>query len=116
LKVHLNIILPFTSGSSKWFFTSGFPTNPLSSPYAPHAPPISFFSISPPAQYWVRNTDHSAPHHVPFNHSPVTSSLLCPNILLNTLFSNTLSLRSPLNVSDQVSHPYKTSAELNSQK
>ena len=40
-----------------------------------------------------------------FLHSPVTSSLLCPNILLNTLFSNTLSLRSTLNVSDEVSHP-----------
>jgi len=43
-----------------------------------------------------------------FLHSPVTSSLVGPNILLNTLFSNTLSLRSSLNVSDQVSHPYKT--------
>ena len=31
-----------------------------------------------------------------FLHSPVTSSLSGPNILLNTLFSNTLSLRSPL--------------------
>jgi hypothetical protein len=29
-------------------------------------------------------------------HFPVPSSLLGPNILLNTLFSNTLSLRSPL--------------------
>ena len=42
-----------------------------------------------------------------FLHSLVTSSLLGTNILLNTLFSNTLSLRSSLNVSDQVSHPYK---------
>ena len=41
-------------------------------------------------------------------HSPVTSSLLSPNILLSTLFSNTLSLRFTLNVSDQVSHSYKT--------
>ena len=40
-----------------------------------------------------------------FLHSPVTSSLLGPNILLKTLFSNTVSLRSFLNVSDQVSHP-----------
>jgi len=46
-----------------------------------------------------------------FLHSPVTSSLLGPNILLNTLFSNTLSLRSSLNVSDQVSHPYKTTGK-----
>jgi hypothetical protein len=41
-------------------------------------------------------------------HSPVTSSLLYSNILLSTLFSYTLSLRSFLSVSDQVSHPYKT--------
>jgi hypothetical protein len=38
-------------------------------------------------------------------HSPVTSSLLGPNILPSTLFSDTLSLRSSLNVRDQVSHP-----------
>ena len=38
----------------------------------------------------------------------VTSSLFGPNILLNTLFSNTLSLRSTHSVSDKVSHPYKT--------
>ena len=37
-------------------------------------------------------------------HSPVTSSLLGPNTLLNTLFSNALSLLSSLNVSDQFSH------------
>ena len=47
-----------------------------------------------------------------FLHSPVTSSLLAPNILLNTLFSNTLSLLSSLNVSDQVSHPYKTTSKI----
>ena len=45
-------------------------------------------------------------------HSPVTSSLLDPNILLNTLFSNTLSLRSSPNVSDQVSHSYKTTGRI----
>ena len=47
-----------------------------------------------------------------FLHSPVTSSLLDPNILLNTQFSNTLSLRSSLNVSNQVSHPYKTTGKI----
>jgi hypothetical protein len=39
-------------------------------------------------------------------------SLLGPNILLNTLFSNTLSLRSSVNVSDQVSHPYNTTGRI----
>ena len=47
-----------------------------------------------------------------FLHSTVTLSLLGPNILLNSLFSNTLSLRSSLNVSDQVSHPYKTTGKI----
>jgi len=47
-----------------------------------------------------------------FLHYPVTSSLLVPNTLLNTLFSNTLSLRSSLNVSDQVSHPYRTTGNI----
>jgi hypothetical protein len=46
-----------------------------------------------------------------FPHSPVTLSLLGPNNLLNTLFSNILSLRSYLNVSDQVSNPYTTTAK-----
>jgi phosphoglycerol transferase MdoB-like AlkP superfamily enzyme len=46
-----------------------------------------------------------------FLHSPVTSSLLGPNIL-STLFSNTVSPRSSLNVRDQVSHPYKTTVKI----
>jgi len=37
----------------------------LSSPsHALHVPPISFFSILSPEQYWVRCSDHSAPHYV----------------------------------------------------
>ena len=45
-------------------------------------------------------------------HSPVTSSFLGPNILLNTMFSNTLSFLSSLHVSDQASHPYKTTGKI----
>jgi hypothetical protein len=37
---------------------------------------------------------------------------LGPNILLSTSFSKTLSLHSSLNVSDQVSHPYKTTGKI----
>ena len=43
-----------------------------------------------------------------FLHYPVTSPLLGRKILLNTLCTNTLSLRSSLNESDDISHPYKT--------
>jgi hypothetical protein len=81
-------------------------------PYLPHALPILFVSILPPAQYWVRSTDHSAPRYAASSIPPVTSSLLGPNTLLYTLFSNTLSLRSSLNVGDQVSHPYKTTGKI----
>ena len=47
-----------------------------------------------------------------FLHSPFTSSLVGPNIYLSTQFSNTLSLCFSLNVSDQVSHPYKTTGKI----
>jgi hypothetical protein len=40
------------------------------------------------------------------------SSLFGPNIPLSTLFSNTLSLCSSLNVRDQVSHPYRTTGKI----
>ena len=43
-----------------------------------------------------------------FPHSPFNSSLLDPNTFLSTLFSNTLSVRFSLGVSDRVAHPYKT--------
>ena len=63
LKIHLNIILPYTPGSPKWSFISHVsppkPCTRLSSPpYALHAPSISFFSILSPEQYWVSSTDH----------------------------------------------------------
>ena len=50
LQVHLNIILPSTSGSPQWSLSpQASPPKPCANlsppPYAPHAPPISFFSI-----------------------------------------------------------------------
>jgi len=45
-------------------------------------------------------------------HYPVTSFLLDPNILLNSIFSNTLRFLSSLNVSDQFSHTYKTTGKI----
>ena len=55
LSSHLRLVLP------RGLLPSGFPTKTLYTPlpyppYALHAPPISFFLILSPAQYWVRNT------------------------------------------------------------
>ena len=47
-----------------------------------------------------------------FLYFPVTWSHINLSILLNTLFSNTLSLRCSLIVSDQISHPYKTRSKI----
>ena len=56
LQIHPNIH-PSTPRSPQWLFPSGSPprpyTPPSPHPYAPHAQPISFFSILSPAQYWV---------------------------------------------------------------
>jgi hypothetical protein len=43
---------------------------------------------------------------------PATSSLLRPNILLSTLFPDTLNLCYFLGVRDQVPHPYKTTSKI----
>ena len=60
LKFHLNILLPSTPGSSKWYLSLGFhlQTPVYTSPDRLHAPPIPFFSNLSPEQYWVRGTDY----------------------------------------------------------
>jgi hypothetical protein len=47
-----------------------------------------------------------------FSQRPDVSSLLGPNILLSTLFSNTTILYYSPSVRDQVSHPYKTTGKI----
>jgi hypothetical protein len=47
-----------------------------------------------------------------FSHTSSYSSFFVPNILLSTLFSNSLSVCSSLNVRDQIWHPYKTTGKI----
>ena len=102
LSSHLCLGLP--SGLCPW----GFPTRTLCIPYVF---PIcatchTHFTLLDLKQY------RSLSSSCNFLHFPITSLLLGTNILLSTVFSNTLSLHSSINVSDQVSHPYKTTGKI----
>ena len=85
-------------------------TNLPSSPYSLHDPPMFLDFITRKIlgeQYRSLSSSLCS-----FLRSHVTSSLLDPNILFSTLFSNTVNLRYSLNVSDQVLHPYKTTGQI----
>ena len=116
LKIHLNIILTSMPWPPTWSLSFRFPhQNPV------YVSPRLIRATCPThhnlldlitrtilgVQYRSLSSSLSS-----FLHSSVTSPPLGPNILLSSLFSNTLSLRSSLNVSDQVSHPYKTTRKI----
>jgi hypothetical protein len=72
---------------------------------------ILFYSIIPVIfgkEYKLRRSSLCS-----FLQPPFTSPRLGSNILLSTLFSNTLSLFSSLNVRDQVLHSFGTTGNLN---
>ena len=110
LSSHLRLSLP--SG----LFPPGFPTKTLYTPYLfpiRATCPAHLILVDLITQTILGEEYRSLSSLLcSFFHSPFTSSLLGPNSLLNTLFSNTLSLRTSLSVSDQVSHPYKTTAKI----
>ena len=102
LSSHLCLGLP--SG----LFPSGFPTKILYiSPFSPirttcptHLILLDFITQTVLGEEYISLTSCL--------HSLVTSSLFGPNILLTPYSQKTLSLCSSLNVSNQVSHPFKT--------
>ena len=97
LKMHLNMILPSTPGSSKWFLSLRFShQNPVYTSLLPRratcpAHLIIFDLVNRTKLGEYRTLSSSL---CSFLHFPVTPSLLGPNILVSALFSNTLSLRS----------------------
>jgi hypothetical protein len=98
------------------YFPQAFPTNTLcttlSSPIRAMCP-AHFIRLDFTTYTILGNVYRSFSSSLcSFLHSHVTPSLLGPNTFLNTLFSNTLNLRSYLNVSDQVSHPYKITGKI----
>ena len=111
LTIHLDIILHFLLRLPSGLVPSSFPIKTL---YMPLVSPIGAtctvhlilldFIIRKLFGEQYRSLSSSL---CSFLYCTVTSSLLGLNILLNTLFANTIILHSSLSVSDQVSHPYK---------
>ena len=111
LQIHLNIILPHTPGSSKWSLSIRFPhLNHVYTSRLPHITTCPAHLILNLITRTILGEEYRSLSSslCSFLHYPVISSLLGPNILLNTPFPNTFSLISSFNVSDHISHSYTT--------
>ena len=95
LEIHPNIIYPSTLRFFQWSLSLRFPTKTL---YTPLSSPIRVTCPAHLILLDVITRTILGEEYKSFSswlcnllHSPVTSSLLGPNILLNTMFSNNLS-------------------------
>jgi len=116
LKIHFNIILPFTPGFSKRSLSLRFPylnpvfisSLPIRATCTAH---LTFLDLITRVTFGEQYTSQSSSLRSLF-HSSDISSFLGPNILLRIILSNTLSPRFSFTVIDQVSHPYKTTGKI----
>jgi hypothetical protein len=104
-KIHFNIILLPMPRSFKWSLYSRSPyQNPVCTSLVPHTCHMLYLIL---LNWLTRITFGDAHRSLSYSlcsllHSPVTLSLLGPNIFLSTLFSKTLLVCSSLSVTDQV--------------
>jgi hypothetical protein len=116
LKIHHSIILHLCLGLLNGPFILGFLTKTL---YTPFFFPIRSTRLVHLILLDLINLTIFGEHYkllssllCSFLHSPVTTSNIIRNNFHITLFSNTLSLHSSLNMSDHVLHPYKQQGKL----
>jgi hypothetical protein len=116
LKINLNIIPHLRLGLPNGLFHSSFPTNTLCTALSSQIHttcPAHLIRLDSTTRTILSKEYRSFNSSLcSFLHSHITSSILGPSTTLNTLFSNTLSLRYSLNVSEQVSYPYKTTSKI----
>ena len=107
LEIQPNIIRPSMTRYTQWSPSFRFPhqytIHPLSSPIRTTCPAHLILLDVITRKILSEQYKSFSSSLCNLLHSPVTSSLLVPNILLNTMFSVTLSFLSSRNVNDQVS-------------
>ena len=116
LILRFNVCLGLLSGPQVVSFPQVSPPQPcihLSSPlFVLHAPLISLCSILSPEQNLVNSTDGLAPHYVVFFTLHPCLVPLRPKYSPHHLMLRHSQPTSSLNMSDQVSHPYKTTGKI----
>jgi hypothetical protein len=103
LRIHLNIILTFTPGTSKCYLSPNFSTKTLRAHFLfpIRATCSAKLTILDSITRIIFGEDYKSLSISIFLHTYFTSSLVDPYIFLSTLSSSTLSLSSSLNESDK---------------
>ena len=116
LEFHPNNIHPSTTRPPQWSLSLRLPhQDPVHLPLLTHTRHMPSPSHSSPFYHphnigWAVKIIYLLVMQPPL--FPLYLVPLGPNILLNTMFSNTLSFLSSRNASDQASHPYKTTGKI----